>query len=257
VSLDRVSRKNELEARVAVLDAVATGAWAMVRTALKDPEPFAVEVKAGPSDLVTPVDRAVEERVRDWVLAIFPEDAFAGEEFGTANPDGLWRWWVDPIDGTTNFAHRVPFASISIGLARGSTFEAGAIVHAFTGEVFSAVRRAGARHDDRLLRLGSGRGLGGAVVATELLGSRPWPGLDRLTADLDAAGATLRILGSTALTLAYAAAGAIEAVVLAQPNVLDAGAGLLLVEEAGGRVEHVAGGSSRLPFVQALRALLV
>lgn len=232
-------RDGAAEERVRVLRTAAELAWHCVHAAMAAGEPFEVEFKSGPADLVTPVDRAVEARVRDLVLASFPDDAFQGEEFGAVNDGAEWTWWVDPVDGTTNFANRVPFASTSIAVARGGVTVAGVVVDAASGARLVAVRGRGSERDGRPLRLDDERGLAGAVVATELMGARPWPGLERVIDRLAAEGATMRVLGSSAMSLALTAAGVAVACVIASAHPIDTAAGLLLVEEAGGTVARL------------------
>jgi myo-inositol-1(or 4)-monophosphatase len=223
--------------RIWLLAEAADAAWAIVHEALAGAEAFAIETKSGPADLVTAVDRAVEARIRAIVLGRFPRDAFRGEELGRVNEDDApWTWWVDPVDGTTNFAHRMPFASISIALARGDTVVAGTVVDAYSGERFRAVRGRGARVGGQTLRIEAQTGLAGAVVATELQGARPWPGLGAVLDYLAEAGATLRVMGSSALSLAHTAAGHAVACLISRPHPIDTAAGILLVEEAMGTV---------------------
>lgn len=222
-----------------------------MRTADEGGRDLAVATKSGPADLVTRIDLEVERAVRTRVLAAFPHDGFAGEEYGLVNEDAPWRWWLDPIDGTTNFAHRLPFCSVSIALARANTTLAGVVMDATTGERFLAVRDAVATRGGRGLRLGQGHGLSGAVVATELQGARAWPGLFRLVDRLAETGATTRIMGSSALSLAYTAAGASEVCLISRPHPIDVSAGVLLVEVAGGRVVYEDGPDRTTPMLIA------
>jgi fructose-1,6-bisphosphatase/inositol monophosphatase family enzyme len=228
-----------LAARLAALDAAAGLAWTIVRTADDPDMALGIETKSGPADLVTRVDRDVERQIRTQVLKAFPDDAFTGEELGSVHAGALWQWWLDPVDGTTNFAHRLPFCSVSIAVARAGVLQAGIVLDATSGERFSATRGRGARRRGRTLSLNGHTVLAGSVVTTELQGARMWPEMAAWIERLGDAGATARIMGSSALSLAYAAAGSAAACVLAAPHPIDTAAGILLVEEAGGVVETV------------------
>jgi len=108
--------------------------------------PTDVGTKAGPADFVTETDREVEEYVRKRIAEEFPDDAVVGEEFGASGPsDAARRWFVDPVDGTTNYAHGVPWASFSLGLVDAAGPIVGVVADPYREEVFSAARDAGAR----------------------------------------------------------------------------------------------------------------
>jgi len=228
-----------LDGRLGVLRRAADTAWAIVREAVATGRPFAIQTKSGPADLVTPIDLAVERAVRELVLEAFPDDGFLGEEYGGSGEGAPWTWYLDPVDGTTNFAHRMPFASIALSVGHAGVLQAGTIIGAFSGARYEAVRGDGTRLDGQPVRVASG-GLSGAIVATELMGARPWPGFADALAAIGERGATVRVMGSTAFSLALTASGSAAACLIARPHALDAGTGFFLVEQAGGRVEEVA-----------------
>src|SRR5262249_46270015 len=97
----------------------------------------AVATKTGPTDLVTDADRAIERHVRDTVLLHFPDHRVVGEEFG-GTPDNGPTWYVDPIDGTTNFARGVPWFSFSVGIVVNGALVAGVVADLVRSEVISA-----------------------------------------------------------------------------------------------------------------------
>ncbi|KTR07969.1 hypothetical protein NS184_06635 [Curtobacterium luteum] len=195
-----------------------------------------VATKAHPADLVTDVDRLVEQHVRGRVRAAFPTHGFTGEEYGDA-PGDRHRWYLDPVDGTTNLANGVPWTSMSLCLTRGGHPVVGVVADPWRGEVLEARRGRGAVVRNRPLRLDDDpRPLAGAVVGTELDGHRPWPGFGRFLDALADRSCTLRVLGSGTLTIAQVAAGRGIGGCVSAFDPVDHGAAVLLVHEAGGVV---------------------
>jgi myo-inositol-1(or 4)-monophosphatase len=201
----------------------------------------------GPTDLVTAADRRVEHVIATAVRQRFSGHGFLGEEGGRI-AGTEWRWIVDPIDGTTNFAHGVPWFAVSIALEHRGTLVAGVVFHPAGGELFVAERGRGAHlipPDGRVQRLAVSKT---DVLASALLGAglpnpprrAPFsPALSRF-ADLTR---EIRVMGSAALHLAYVAAGRLDGFVEPDLSAWDIAAGVLLVEEAGGRVTDLLGRS--------------
>jgi myo-inositol-1(or 4)-monophosphatase/deoxyribonuclease-2 len=195
-----------------------------------------VRTKANPADLVTDVDRLVEQHVRSRVRMAFPTHGFTGEEYGDA-PGDRHRWYLDPVDGTTNLANGVPWTSMSLCLTRGGRPLVGVVADPWRGEVLEARRGRGATLRDRPLQLDdTPRPLAGAVVGTELDGHRPWPGFGAFLDALADRSCTLRVQGSGTLTIAQVAAGRGIGGCVSAFNPVDHGAAVLLVHEAGGIV---------------------
>jgi len=195
-----------------------------------------VAAKAHPADLVTDVDRRVEQFVRGRVRAAFPTHGFTGEEFGTS-PGDRHHWYLDPVDGTTNLANGLPWTALSLCLVRAGHPVVGVVADPWRGEVLDAQRGRGAVLGGRLLRLDrEPRTLVGTVVGTELDGHRPWPGLDAFLRALADRSCTLRIQGSGTLTIAQVAAGRGVGGCVGAFSAVDHGAAVLLVREAGGVV---------------------
>ncbi|ROP74292.1 inositol monophosphatase family protein [Curtobacterium sp. PhB115] len=195
-----------------------------------------VRAKAHPADLVTDVDRMVEQHVRGRVRAAFPTHGFTGEEYGDA-PGDRHCWFLDPVDGTTNLANGVPWTSMSLCLTRGGQAVVGVVADPWRGEVFEARRGRGATLRDRPLRLDdTPRPLAGAVVGTELDGHRPWPGFGAFLTALADRSCALRVQGSGTLTIAQVAAGRGIGGCVPAFDPVDHGAAVLLVHEAGGVV---------------------
>jgi myo-inositol-1(or 4)-monophosphatase/deoxyribonuclease-2 len=195
-----------------------------------------VTTKAHAADLVTDVDRLVEQHVRSRVRMVFPTHGFTGEEYGEA-PGDRHRWYLDPVDGTTNLANGVPWTSMSLCLTRGGRPLVGIVADPWRGEVLEARRGRGATLRDRVLRLDdTPRPLAGAVVGTELDGHRPWPGFVAFLEALADRSCTLRVQGSGTLTIAQVAAGRGIGGCVSAFDPVDHGAAVLLVHEAGGVV---------------------
>ena len=210
-----------------------------------------VTTKAHEADLVTDVDRLVEQHVRGRVRAAFPTHGFSGEEYGDA-PGDKHRWYLDPVDGTTNLANGVPWTSTSLCLTRSGRPLVGVVADPWRGEVFEARRGRGAVIRDRQLRLDdTPRSLAGAVVGTELDGHLPWPGFGVFLDALAARSCTLRVQGSGTLTIAQVAAGRGIGGCVSAFDPIDHGAAVLLVHEAGGVVMTIDGPVEGFPPVGA------
>ncbi len=188
----------------------------------------------GPQDYLTEVDGRCEAFLRERLGTAFPSDGFFGEETGGAAADGLWV--VDPIDGTANFARNIPHFCIAVAhVAKGRT-EIGAIYNPALGDFYFAERGRGATLNGTPIAVSSTTSV--AASSVELGWSTRIPNREYLRV-LDAlldAGFNVRRAGSGALGLAYVADGRNEAYAELHMNSWDCLAGLLLVEEAGGRV---------------------
>ena len=131
-------------------------------------EKLQVSVK-GPANFVTAADRKAEQTLRDELMAARPGYSFVGEEGGRIDgPDKTHTWYVDPLDGTTNFLHGIPQFAISIGLQREGTIIAGVIYNPANDELYTAERGKGAFLNDQRLRVAGRRQLGDCVIACGL-----------------------------------------------------------------------------------------
>ncbi|MGH7802936.1 MAG: inositol monophosphatase family protein [Candidatus Binatia bacterium] len=188
-------------------------------------------------DLVTETDRASEATILEVIRSRFPHHAIVAEESG-AHGSGEARWLVDPLDGTTNFAHRYPQISISIAFQRAGRTELGVVHDPIRGETFVGRRGGGATLDGAPLRVSTVADLGQALLATGFPYDR------RRHADfylsyfkafmLRTQG--MRRAGSAALDLCFVAAGRVDGFWEWSLHAWDVAAGALIVEEAGGRV---------------------
>lgn len=210
----------------------------------------------GPQDFLTETDAASEMMIRSAIAQHFPGDGFLGEEGGGEITDRLWV--VDPIDGTANFARKIPHFCISMAYVENGVTELGAIYNPVADELYFARRGHGARLNDAKLQVSSTTSFDEASV--EMGWSRRVPNETYLAAvaNLLKVGANVRRAGSGALALAYVADGRSDAYVELHMNSWDCLAGLLLVEEAGGvvcpflEIGTLAGGGAVLAATPAI-----
>lgn len=192
-----------------------------------------IEIK-GPQDYLTETDALCEAFIRQQLAAEYPEDAFFGEETGGQSGDNIWV--VDPIDGTANFARNIPHFCISIAFVSQGRTEIGAIYNPSLEEMYFARRGMGATLNDRPIQ--AAQTSVPEVASIEFGWSARVPNISYMRV-LDAlldAGFNARRAGSGALGLAYVADGRSDGYAEIHMNSWDCLAGLLLVEEAGGRV---------------------
>ncbi len=199
----------------------------------------------GPADLVTRADRESEHLIASRIRTRFTGHAIVGEE-GTRDTGTGPRWYVDPVDGTTNFAHGLPWYSVSIGFEEQGRLTAGVVFVPPLDEMFVAERGRGAflvGVDGRLqaLRPSTTSEIGDALVATGLPSALDRPPHIRNIATVMQHTRKFRMTGSAAIHLAYVAAGRLDVFWEPTLNSWDVAAGIVLVEEAGGRVSHPSG----------------
>lgn len=194
---------------------------------------YAREAK-GPQDWVSAADREVERLVHDAISTAFPADCFLGEEEGGSVGDASWV--VDPIDGTINFVHGVRYWCVSIGFVAQGVREVGMVYDPCQDELFSAVRGEGAWCNEQRLRVSSCEQLSESLMAVGYVPRHPLDEHLALRRRMLLAGAALKDMGAGALMLAHTAAGRYDAFYEPHMHPWDACAGLLLIEEAGGRV---------------------
>jgi myo-inositol-1(or 4)-monophosphatase len=197
----------------------------------------------GVVDIVTSVDHAAEKRILRVLRGAFPGHGFLMEESGLhAAPSG-YRWIVDPLDGTVNFAHHVPLSCVSIGLEKDGRPLMGGVYAPFSEELFLAVRGKGATLNGRRIRVSRTRRLIDALLVTGFPYDRYKKAAFYLSFVEKFMKRTqgLRRLGAAALDLAYVAAGRFDGYWEFNLKPWDSAAGRLLVEEAGGRMSDFRG----------------
>ena len=186
------------------------------------------------AELVTKFDVASEAKIRSIIKQSFPDAYVVGEEKGTQGKTGEYQWYVDPIDGTTNFTIHSPEYSVSIGVYKNGVPEVGVVYVPVTKELFWAVRGKGAYCNGKRIKVSTARTVGAAVIDFEFSHVKKFSaGILKWFEDLTRGGWKLRHFGSDALSLCYVAAGRIEACVMAQAYPWDIAAGCLIATEAG------------------------
>jgi len=198
-----------------------------------------IEVRhKGEIDLVTEADVVSESIIVDRLRGAFPGDAVIAEEGGGHAGHGGRTWFVDPLDGTTNFSHGMPQFAVSIALADEHGLRIGVVHAPVYGFTFHAVRGEGAFLDGRRLRVGRAVRLADALLATGFPYDRhalPRHNIDRFSHLLERCQGVRRA-GSAALDLAFVAAGWFDGYWEDRLQPWDLAAGCLLVAEAGGTV---------------------
>jgi myo-inositol-1(or 4)-monophosphatase len=196
-------------------------------------------------DLVTSVDRGAEERIVEVLLRRFPDHAILAEEkTSTAVAEGLYRWIVDPLDGTTNFVHSYPHFGISLALERAGRIVVGLVSDPLRRETFTAIRGEGAFLNDARIGVSNVAELDKALLATGF----PYDRRERSSFYLSFFQAFMvrsqgiRRTGSAALDLCYLACGRVDGFWEWKLHPWDTAAGSLIVEEAGGRMSDFCGG---------------
>jgi len=228
----------DLAERIGFVQSLAREAGALAWRYFRRELEFIAESK-GPQDFVSAADHAVEALIKERLHASFPDDAVLAEEGG--GEIGRHLWVVDPIDGTINFVHGVRYWCVSIGFIVDGERRLGAIHDPSLDELFWAAKGQGAWCDGTRLRVSPRDRLDHALVCA---GYVPRHGLEEhlaLKRRLHEAGAAVKDMGAGALMLAHVAAGRFDAFMEPHMHPWDATAGLLLVEEAGGRVHPYPG----------------
>lgn len=228
-----------LERRVAV--AAARAAGQLLRSEL--PGSRQIAYKGGPTNLVTEMDARAEELIVRQLLSAFPDDGVLAEERGATPGRSGRRWIIDPLDGTTNYAHALPMFSVSIALEAERRIQLGVVFDPNLDELYVAERGRGLTLNDRRLAVSMTTTLDASLLTTG------FPYNIRQTADTNlkeyAAFALrcrgVRRIGSAVLDLAWVAGGRFDGHWELSLGPWDVAAGSLFVEEAGGRITNLTG----------------
>jgi len=204
----------------------------------------------GDIDLVTEADLASEKLVIERIRSYYPRHAILAEESGAsdgtivAEGKSEWRWIIDPLDGTTNYAHGYPCYCVSIALERAGRIEIGVVYDPTRDEMFAAERGQGATLNDRRIRVSDVDELNSSMICTGFpYNVRERPDFVHHFAAFTMRAQAVRRDGSAALDLACVACGRFDGFWEDGLNPWDVAAGVLLVAEAGGRVAAVKDGA--------------
>jgi myo-inositol-1(or 4)-monophosphatase len=206
---------------------------------------FEVRSKA-PADLVTTADVAAERRIAEVIRSVFPDHAILGEEENSGDLSAEYLWVVDPLDGTTNFAHGIPHFAVSIACLHRGRAIVGVVWNPIRGDWYQATRGGGAFHNGRRMQVGRQSQLSEVLIATGFYYDRG----AMMEATLAAIGDVfrqnihgIRRFGTASLDLAQVAGGQFGGFFEYMLSPWDYAAGGLLVEEAGGRISTCQGSS--------------
>jgi myo-inositol-1(or 4)-monophosphatase len=224
-------------------------------------EGVATEYK-GDVDLVTVADRTVEKLIRQRLGETFPEHGMYGEEGTREGMNQEFRWYIDPLDGTTNFAHGFPQFCVSMGLEQreaglkpdeDGTIVAAVVYDPMRDELFKGELGRGATVNGKPMRVSKTVHLAEALLATGFPSRKRHQNPNiHFYHEFTLRSHGVRRAGSAALDLAYVAAGRLEAFWEFNLNPWDTAAGVLLVTEAGGRLSDFAGGPFQLNSSEVL-----
>lgn len=218
----------------------------------------AIEYKGG-VDLVTAADRASEAFIVERLRQLFPTHSIVAEEGGGSEASSGYRWYVDPLDGTTNFAHRIPFFAVSLGLEFEGRMIAGVVYNPVLNELFAAEEGHGATLNGQPIHASRTEALAESLVGTGFptLKRHANPNIHFYhTLTLRSHG--VRRLGAAALDLCYTACGRFEGFWEFNLKPWDTAAGSFIVQQAGGTVTDMLGQpySVRSPEVLASNGLV-
>jgi len=209
----------------------------------------------GAIDLVTEIDRQSEEFLLREIRAQFPDHHILAEESGGTR-GSEHQWYIDPLDGTVNYAHNIPIFSVSIGYASNGTMSLAAVYDPMRDEMFTAERGKGAHLNGRPLQVSGTLEIKKSLLVTGF----PYDAWDSKFDNFSnfvmfsKMSQGVRRLGSAALDLTYVAAGRFDGFWELALNPWDVAAGGLICEEAGGRVTDVFGGQDYISPPQSILA---
>ncbi len=207
---------------------------------------FKISNKEGINNLVTEADHAAEKAIIDIINEEFPEHNILSEEAGEVlivTGDSEYKWIIDPIDGTVNFANGIPICCVSIGLEHNGKIILGAVFNPNLNEFFFAEKGSGATLNDKKIKVSDKT----EVIKSCLVTGFPYTYLDMPNGPLQVfeklirQGIPVRRLGSAAIDLCWVAAGRFDGFYEHKLQAWDSAAGFLIVEEAGGKVTDFKG----------------
>jgi myo-inositol-1(or 4)-monophosphatase len=204
---------------------------------------FKISNKEGINNLVTEADYASDKAIMEVIRKHFPDHYILSEEAGDMAQDSEYKWIIDPIDGTVNFANGIPICCVSIGIEHNGTMLMGAVYNPFMNEFFLAERGKGATLNDQPIHVSQKD----KVITSCLVTGFPYTYLDEPNGPLQTferfirRGIPVRRLGSAAIDLCWVAAGRFDGFYEHKLQAWDSAAGYIIVEEAGGKVTNLKG----------------
>jgi len=204
---------------------------------------FKISNKEGMNNLVTEADHAAEKAIFEVIKSEYPDHFILSEEAGEIKMDSEYKWIIDPIDGTVNFANGIPICCVSIGIEKNGKMLLGAVYNPFINEFYFAQKGYGATLNDKKISVSNKT----EVIKSCLVTGFPYTYLDSPNGPLQVferfirKGVPVRRLGSAAIDLCWVAAGRFDGFYEHKLSAWDSAAGFLMVEEAGGKVTDFEG----------------
>ena len=223
-----------------LIEAAQAGAAEIARFFNKE---FKITNKEGINNPVTEADHASEKAIMDLVRSRFPDHYILSEEAGKIVQDSTYKWIIDPIDGTINFAHGIPLNCVSIAIEHEGEIIMGAVLNPHLNELFFAEKGQGSTLNDKPIQVSAETDAVKACLVTGF----PYTYLDMPNGPLEVferfirKGVPVRRLGSAAIDLCWVAAGRFDGFYEHKLEAWDSAAGFLIVEEAGGKVTDFEG----------------
>ncbi|MBC7848649.1 MAG: inositol monophosphatase [Chitinophagaceae bacterium] len=221
----------------------ATEAGARVLLHFFNNKNLQISHKEGINNLVTEADHASEKAIIECIRSVYPDHFILSEEVGELVTSSEYKWVIDPIDGTINFAHGIPICCVSIGLEHNGEMIMGAVFNPFLKEFYFAEKGKGATLNGEPISVSNES----EVLKSCLVTGFPYTYLDAANGPLECfarfvrQGIPVRRLGSAAMDLCWVAAGKFDGFYEHQLSAWDSAAGFLIVEEAGGKVTDYKG----------------
>jgi myo-inositol-1(or 4)-monophosphatase len=223
-----------------LIEAARAGAAEILRFFNND---FKISNKEGINNLVTEADHASEKAIIQIIKSRFPEHYILSEEAGEIIQDSAYKWIIDPIDGTVNFAHGIPLNCVSIGVEHNGDIVLGAVYNPHLNEFFLAEKGKGATLNDKPIRVSEET----QAIKACLVTGFPYTYINipngplEIFSRLIRTGVPVRRLGSAAIDLCWVACGRFDGFYEHKLETWDSAAGFLIVEEAGGKVTDFEG----------------
>jgi myo-inositol-1(or 4)-monophosphatase len=226
---------------------IARGAGSFIRGEQKKISVSNVELKSVAS-LVTYVDKSAEQQIVSALKELIPESGFVAEEGTAGSNNEKYTWFVDPLDGTTNYVHGLAPHSVSIGLAEDEKLVLGVVYEVGADEMFYAWKDSPAYCNEKEIRVATRSKSEDTVIATGF----PYYALDKIDEYLDSMRHLMKVtrgirrFGSAAIDLSYTAAGRFDAFYEHALHAWDLAAGVFILQQAGGKVTDFNGGDNWL-----------
>ena len=223
-----------------LIEATKAGAAEILRFFNND---FKISNKPGVNNLVTEADHAAEKAIITVIKTVFPDHQILAEESGELIQDSTYKWIIDPIDGTVNFAHGIPLNCVSIGIEHEGEIVMAAVYNPHMNEFYFAEKGKGATLNDKPIKVSEET----QAIKACLVTGFPYTYINEPNGPLEIferffrKGVPVRRLGSAAIDLCWVAAGRFDGFFEHKLEAWDSAAGYLIVEEAGGKVTDLQG----------------